>query len=337
MPCYHPRVGFVEKGTDGKNIVKMGKPLKDSTIDLDREDRILLPCGKCIGCRLERARQWAMRCMCEAQEHEIENGGNGNCFLTLTYNDKHMPKNRSLNKKDIKLFIRRLRYAFPNQKIRYFQCGEYGWVCRKCGKPKWSPNMPKGSYCICSKFEGDLGRPHHHVVLFGFDFHDKEVLNEKSGLCRSNLLESLWPYGYSTVGDLTFESASYVARYCTKKINGPKADSHYKGRTPEFVTMSLRPAIAKSWFKKYGCDVYPHDFIIVRGGYKQKPPRYFDKLLELDNPSLFATIKDVRKGSASKSSHNSFKRLQQREKVKKAQVKNLERRMEHGKRNFQYL
>jgi hypothetical protein len=98
----------------------------------------------------------------------------------------------------------------------------------------------------------------------------------------------LWPYGYSSTGDVSFESAAYVARYVTKKITGKAADSHYEHvdadgvvswRTPEFSHMSLKPGIAYGWIKKYMADVYPHDYVILKGK-KRTPPRYYDRMYE---------------------------------------------------------
>ena len=104
----------------------------------------------------------------------------------------------------------------PTQGVRFFHCGEYGEL---------------------------LYRPHYHACLFGFDFSDKVLWSTRGGvrLYRSKILEKLWTFGFSTIGDVTFESAAYVARYCTKKITGDKADEHYNGRSPEYVTMSRPP------------------------------------------------------------------------------------------------
>ena len=144
-----------------------------------------------------------------------------NCFVTLTYNDEHLPANGSLNKRDITLFLKRLRKRY-GKGIRYYQCGEYGEL---------------------------LSRPHHHAILFNHDFEDKQLWSVRGGvrLYRSASLEQLWPYGYSTIGDVTFESAAYVARYVVKKITGEREGEHYRGKMPEFATMSRRPGIGRGW------------------------------------------------------------------------------------------
>ena len=104
-------------------------------------------------------------------------------------------------------------------------------------------------------------------------------------LYTSAILNELWSFGFSTIGDVTFESAAYVARYVMKKITGDKAESHYQGRVPEYTTMSRRPGIGKPWFEKFGSDVYPADEVVIRGGIVCQPPKYYDSLYDVDNHS----------------------------------------------------
>ena len=92
-----------------------------------------------------------------------------------------------------------------------------------------------------------------------------------------------------TIGDVTFESAAYVARYCTKKITGKLAHEHYKGKLPEYATMSRRPGIGRAWLEKYKDDVYNYDYVVVRNGLKLRPPRYYDKIYdEIDSERMVA-------------------------------------------------
>jgi len=214
-----------------------------------------LPCGGCVGCRLERSRQWAMRCMHEAQLHE------DNSFVTLTYDERFCPP--SLHYPDFQKFMKRLRKVYPG--ARFYMCGEYG-----------------------EKFR----RPHFHACLFGVGFRDRAEWSRTgsgSWLYRSPTLERVWPHGFSSIGDVTFESAAYVARYVMKKVTGKLAAAHYSSLdldtgellslVPEFNRMSLKPGIGADWFKKYKSDVYNFDYVVVNGQ-KCKPPRYYDKLLE---------------------------------------------------------
>lgn len=193
-----------------------------------------------------------MRCLAEAKCHRES------CFITLTYDDEHLPAGGSLERKAFRLFMDRLRKRVGYGQVRYYMCGEYG---------------------------DQSGRPHYHSLLFGMDFPDK-VRYAKGGdhpLWTSKMLEELWPQGRSTIGNVTFESAAYCARYVVKKITGDAAKAHYGGRVPEFATMSRRPGIGRAWFEQFGNEVYPADAVISRG-FEAKPPRYFDQLLEEADP-----------------------------------------------------
>jgi len=99
MACYHPLTAYLS-GHQTNNAT--GKAYRRVSFkETDEHDRqISLPCGQCIGCRLERSRQWAMRCIHEAQLHQ------NNCFITLTYDDEHLPKDLSLDHRDFQLFFR---------------------------------------------------------------------------------------------------------------------------------------------------------------------------------------------------------------------------------------
>ncbi len=261
MPCYHP----LDAGRD-----RAGKITFDSrkTVGFSMK----LPCGQCRGCRLERSRQWAMRCVHEASLYE------DNCFITLTYSDEFLPLDGSLVKKHFQDFMKRLRARFCERRIRFFHCGEYGAKYR---------------------------RPHYHACLFNFDFADKQMFKVSNGhrLYTSDDLALCWPFGISSVGALTFESAAYVARYIMKKITGDAADDHYRGvhsetgeltaLLPEYTTMSRRPGIGRDWYERFRGDVYPGDDVVLRGR-SMRPPRYYDCLYELEEPEDFARIKAER-------------------------------------------
>lgn len=272
---------------------------------LQPDDPIHLPCGQCIGCRLERSRQWAVRCLHEASLYD------NNCFITLTYNDKHLPPDRSLDVSVFQKFMKRLRFKYSDQTIRFFHCGEYGEL---------------------------NGRPHYHACIFNFDFPDKEVWKISNGhrLYVSKSLEELWEFGFSTIGDVTFESAAYVARYIMKKITGDAAEAHYERidpttglvtrLKPEYTTMSRRPGIGKGFFDQFSTDFYPHDYVVVNG-VKVRPPKYYDGLLELTRPYEFDAIKERREvNSFLHVDNNTPDRLRVREQVKLAQLSQLKRK-----------
>jgi len=296
MPCFRPLKGYRSNTVNpesGKRNITFNP--REGFYDLP----IDLPCGQCIGCRLERSRQWAIRCVHEASLYEK------NCFITLTYSDSHLPKNGSLNVKHYQDFMKRLRFKF-GPKIRFFHCGEYG-----------------------EKF----GRPHYHACIFNFDFGDKKLWKNLRGnkLYTSENLEALWPFGFSTIGDVTFESAAYVARYITKKITGPMAQKHYGNKKPEYTTMSRRPGIAKGWYEKYKHEVYPRDELIIRGK-KMKPPKFYDRQFELDEPEVFLKVKRIRKinGRILEAKETDYRRLATKEVCQEIKSKRLIRGLENN-------
>jgi len=196
-------------------------------------------------------------------------------------------------------------------KIRYFHCGEYGETTR---------------------------RPHYHAILYGIDFPDKKrhsVTPTGETLYSSETLANLWGKGHCLIGQVTFESAAYVARYCMKKVNGEKADAHYTVTNlatgeiiqlqPEYATMSRRPGIGADWYARYATDVFPSDNVVVRGT-KASPPRFYKKILERQNPRLERkiTYQRIRKAAKHKADQTP-ERLRVRLEVKEAQIKLLKR------------
>lgn len=301
MPCYFPLQATFSLRKDGK------KDISFSNVNALRfhrgwkmigDNNLSIPCGRCMGCRLERSRQWAVRCVHESKCFE------DNCFITLTFSPEHMPENGSLCRKHVQDFLKRLRRKFSDRKIRVFYCGEYG---------------------------DQLGRPHYHLCLFNFDFVDRVKWKKINDFWyySSNILSELWEFGFSTCCDFSFETAAYVARYCTKKVNGNLAKDHYNGRVPEFSGMSLKPGIGKTWFDKYAkSDLFPHDNVVSRGA-KSKPPRYYDILRERIDPDGFALAKEARRELGEESSDNaSFKRLATRLKCLESRTRLLIRKME---------
>jgi len=290
VPCYRPLRGFRARciNKTGKRSIVWNA--RDAIYDGARGfSEVTLPCGQCIHCRLERSRQWAIRCMHEAALHTT------NSFITLTYADEHLPAHGSLDYEAPVLFMKRLRDHLAPHKVRSYGCAEYGEL---------------------------LSRPHYHLCIFGFDFPDRSLLKSSSdskfSLFRSPLLESLWTLGHSSVAALTFESAAYVARYVVKKITGPSAPDHYTprplhppglipsssgnphpGRIPSLlpekaICVSRRPGLGKPWFDKYGTYVKHHDEVVLRGR-KMRPPKYYDRLFDLADPAAFAFTKAIRK------------------------------------------
>lgn len=295
MPCYYPITAYrsaAGRNTNGKWPLVFN--VRDGYIDMT----VQVPCGRCIGCRLEYSRQWAIRCVHEAQLHKH------NAFITLTYNDEHLPKDGSLDKTHFQKFLKRLRKELDKQgiKIRYYHCGEYG---------------------------EQLERPHYHAIIFGYNFPDRKLFTIRRGvrLYRSEMLERLWPFGYSTVGDVTFESAAYVARYVLKKMTGDMAEEHYNGKQPEYTTMSRRPGIGHDWLMMYKDDVYNYDCVVIRNNIKCRPPKYYDDIYDNLDPKKFEKIK-IKRRKYVKDGEYTYERLRAKEEIQKQKLKLLVRPIE---------
>lgn len=265
MACVSPLKGWRSKSVASTGRRGITFVRSEAFTDL----RLEVPCGQCIGCRLERSRQWAVRIMHETQLHERAS------FLTLTYDDDHLPDDGSLRKKDLQLFCKRLRKRVG--RFRYYACGEYGERTK---------------------------RPHYHMVCFGYCPADGFPIREGANpLYYSAELEEIWGHGMTSFGAVSFESAAYVARYCVKKVTGRGAAEAYKSvdvRTgevssvlPEFSLMSLKPGVGLGWFDQFGSDVFPGDFVISRGN-KASPPRYYFKKLEERDAEMAELVRSRR-------------------------------------------
>lgn len=142
--------------------------------------------------------------------------------------------------------------------------------------------MGKFRFIHCGEYGDENGRPHYHALLFGLDFSDDRVVWKKNHrgerLYRSQVLEETWGKGHCLIGDVSFESAAYVARYVNKKVTGSKEAAAYGERKPPYMTSSRRPGIGATWFEKYRADVYPHDEVIIEGR-RFRPPRFYDERL----------------------------------------------------------
>lgn len=209
--------------------------------------------------------------------------------------------------REFQLFMKRLRKSVStsNTLIRFFACGEYG-----------EKNF----------------RPHYHACIFGYDFPDKQLI-ELNGrgdkVYQSDFLTQVWGKGMCRVGDLTFESAAYVARYVCKKITGDAAIDHYGDRVPEFTLHSKKPGIGKPFFDRFKSDIYPHDEVIVRGRV-MRPPQYYDRQLEKEDPQQYIALRQSRSDPRSiiRDGDNSPERMHARERVQQARMKRLPRKVE---------
>lgn len=269
----------------------------------------ILPCGQCLTCRLGRAKTWAVRCMHELEYHKHA------IFCTFTYNDSFLPMGNyvnlfgeffdtSLHKKDMQDFFKRYREyerdEHNNVGIKVFYCGEYGEL---------------------------NGRPHYHAIIFGnTPFEDAYLWRVKDDYryYRSPTLERLWsvsklcngqrfylPIGHVEFTDVTFHTCAYVARYCLKKVTGKplknfrdNAELIYPSfslRVEPFICMSRRPGIGAQYALDHLDSIYEYDqvyYLKEFKAYSSKPPRYYDKLFDVDHHDQLETLKELRVKSA---------------------------------------
>lgn len=263
MSCYRPLLAY--RRADGE--VRLGQAPADAY-------SLELPCSRCIGCKLDRARAWSIRITHEAQLYD------SNVFVTFTYSDDSLPRSLSLEYPDFAGFMKRLRRRLRGvtqvtdgrKPIRFFVSGEYG---------------------------GRTRRPHWHAILFNTRFPDQVRL--VNGTYRSTVCEELWNRGNVVIGDVTPRSAAYVAGYTLKKVHGQRAAAHYEdvvdvntgelhSRRPEFVVMSRRPGIGSWWYDRYGGDVFPHDRAVMEGKCYKVPRYYWNRFESEANPFL---VEDV--------------------------------------------
>lgn len=297
MACYYPLIGYRPLVAGEKVHFK-----KTATSG----EMINLPCGQCIGCRIERSKAWAVRIMHESQMHEE------NSFITCTYRDEDVPEDESLHPEHFQKFLKRLREKLAPKKIRFFHCGEYG---------------------------DEFGRPHYHAAIFGEAFYadrKKFKLNDQGDwIYSSEFLEETWGHGFCTTTDLTFKGAAYISRYIFKKVTGEKSYEHYSTVTrygelvslrPEYITMSNRPGIGANWLERFHQDIFPCDYVALPDGSTTKVPGYYFAKMAERFPEQWARVKAERKKMAdSKKSDNTFRRLEAKEKVKIAQLRSLKR------------
>lgn len=195
-----------------------------------------LPCGNCLGCRMASAQAWALRCQLELQQHRTA------VFTTLTYNDDKLPP--TLNKRDIQLWIKRLRKKLDTARtLRFFASGEYG---------------------------EHTERPHYHAILYGLDVEQRDEI------------ERAWGKGHTYTKPVTPANIAYTAGYTSKKIGYKRnmADERVDPTTgevyqwqPPFIQMSRRPGIgghARQWVDSWR-------LYAIQDGHRQPVPRFYNE------------------------------------------------------------
>lgn len=284
LSCSKPLKAFVVgHKSDGRKIIKFANNSCDiyNYDGLFSNESIEIPCGQCIGCRLQYSRQWADRCIMELNYHRSA------YFITLTYSDEFINGENdvrryyvdeetgeakvslSLCKRHLQLFFKRLRKQFSKCDIRYYACGEYG---------------------------DQTLRPHYHLIVFGLELDDLRFY-KLSGLkdvyFNSESLDKVWSkdgksIGYAVVGKVTWETCAYTARYVLKKAKGMTAKKYEQfNMEPEFVLMSRKPGIGRLYYDEYKDDMFEYGSMYLssdKGSIKVGIPRYFKDRYKLDNP-----------------------------------------------------
>ena len=355
MPCYHPIIRIEDtwkwkKASDGhryhparifkqeaKNYLERVEEFQKNEL-IDRYKYTQIPCGQCIGCRLEYSRQWANRGYCESKLWK------NNWFVTLTYDDEHLkiPEDiedssgitwcddgtgsGTLIKEDLTAFIKSVRQIMKREhsqdNIRFMACGEYG---------------------------GKTERPHFHVIFFNLnlpleDLYEPRLINHEP-YYRSHTIERAWTKGISNISECTWNTIAYTARYITKKIKGENSEEYYsrKGQIKEFFRVSRMPGIGEGYYRKHWKEIYDRDEIIIKnrqGNIATKPPKYFDKLFEAEHPKEWEEIKARRKKQAQeankvkdqKTSIFRAEQLEIEERLKDEETQKLIRAMEYSTR-----
>lgn len=288
MACVHPITCWSLRGRSPKKLVFQ----KPQGADIYRYEELQIPCGQCIGCRLDYSRDWATRIIEECKQY-----GENNWFVTLTYSPEHIKETLrytlnletgeriegySLVPYHLKKFMKDLRRWFEYNRdfvgIRFYAVGEYG----------------------------DLNsRPHYHLCLFNLPLTQEDLIPFFVNMCGDQiyqcpLLQKIWNRGIISVGKVTWQSAAYVARYMLKKQKGKDAKWFYDSQAllPEFSRMSRRPGIGRQFYDDNKDSIYSVDNLVVPGRGKaivMRPPKYYDRLFDLDCPEAMAAIKERRK------------------------------------------
>lgn len=285
MSCYHPkRMLVLSDRNSGELVYKFAGDAIDTAASArklpapgcgryDVVDVLNVPCRKCVGCRLDYSRDWANRMLLEYQTTKKA------VFVTLTYNDFYLPKSElglpSLCKRDVQLWMKRLRKYFTGIQIRYFLAGEYG---------------------------DQTHRPHYHAILFGLSLDDLIPLKIRNinelgqSAYECSVLNDTWPFGFSTGAPTSYQTFSYVSRYCLKKQRNIDYSLNDKTKyEPEFSLMSRKPGL--------GGYYVTDDFLdglncTVSDGSSTKvfplPSALLRRLHDVD-PQKYAVFKDKRK------------------------------------------
>lgn len=306
-------------------------------------------CGNCIGCMIDDSRDWAARCMHEAKLHTH------NCFITLTFNDEHLPPTPSLDHRTFQTFIKRLREnalsketAVLRQLVRADRTN-LSTTNTKAPPPQNAHSVPPEGeptpdarmravirYHMCGEYGPLNSRQHYHANMFGINFADRKYYKTTEAgyrLEKSETLDKIWGNGYASIGQLTWETAAYTARYNMKKAGEKNKKWEIINletgeiiiREPEYQRMSRNPGIGKNWIKQFKTDVYPRGTILING-HESTTPRFYDDYYKTLDEDAYNKLKSLRQHEQGKRPVDITKsRLEAEETVTRAKLHFLKR------------
>jgi len=231
------------------------------------------PCRKCLACRLNMAREKAIRAIHESKSYE------NNIFLTLTYDQEHIGDGK-LHYRDFQLFMKKLRKEIYESTLDY------------------DKHKHRISYMVTGEYGDKTKRPHWHAIIFNYSPSDKKFLRNDPDqpTFTSEIITNLWGNGSTMFGNVTLDSASYVARYAAKKLGHGKDQDH--DYHPIHKTSS-KHAIGKSFIEKYYQDIFNHGFVVLPNGQKAGIPRYYEDWFKKNHPDAYLKYLSTIKSEAS--------------------------------------
>lgn len=285
MSCYHPNLMFKTDRINpdtGKPVYQFMPAFSQSRDLFDRIkdfEVMLVPCGKCVGCRLDYSRSWADRMMLELETEKKA------IFVTLTYDNDHVPIKctfdgepigYTVSKRDVQLFMKKLRRKYEGIKLRFYLSSEYGPATR---------------------------RPHYHAIIYGFSIDDFPLkilrgMNElKQQYYEVPEISKIWKNGMVMCSDVSYQTCAYVARYVMKKVRDDPTWSIENGVDPEFNLMSRNPGLGANYLSEHpDCLDFTNISISTESGAKKiMIPKYFLRKLEMTDPEKYAKLKETRK------------------------------------------
>lgn len=307
-------------------VREIGKDTSKLNYNRDVYDLLMISCGQCMQCRLQRVKQRAVMSICESLEHTE------NSFVTLTFGypqtysyyrhkvglSHYLAKKKahfhewSLDVETFQKFMKRLRNWYYNYQL----CNHLLSLGRSDLIPSNYPLVthvrlpflersfllkdfrPNKIRCMhCGEYGDQHQRPHHHCILFGFQFPDlKEIYENGKKYYTSDILSHLWTFGIHRIGECSYNSCAYVSRYVTKKVNGNNQEQYYNGRKPEYVTYSTKPVLGANYFIKNYIEFVNTGLVSVVADkkYECPIPRSYDNILKKIDFNLFTSMKEKR-------------------------------------------